>query len=298
MDEDARVHEVVPYAPGAPVRFGTSSFSSADWVGPFYPRGMRPPEFLRHYAQQFCTVEVDATWYAPPDDRLVDGWAEKTPPEFLLCAKFPRGIVHGGEGTAPDARRVLAPDATYEMRDRFLSTMARLGPRLGPLLLQFPFFPRGSFPSAGPFLERLDAFLRHLPREPFAYAVEVRNRAWLGEPLRRLLAHHRVSWVLTDMAGMPHGDELESRLDTVTGPWVYVRLLGDRHAIEQITRRWDREVVDHADRLDRWARLLARMTARGLRSLVYVNNHYAGHAPTTVRRLRDRYAAIRCAHPA
>jgi len=26
---------------------------------------------------------------------------------------------------------------------------------------------------------------------------------------------------------------------------------------------------------------------RGVRSLVYVNNHYAGHAPTTVRRLRE-----------
>src|SRR5262245_59928602 len=28
---------------------------------------------------------------------------------------------------------------------------------------------------------------------------------------------------------------------------------------------------------------------RNVKSLVYVNNHYAGHAPTTVRRLRDAF---------
>jgi hypothetical protein len=40
-----------------------------------------------------------------------------------------------------------------------------------------------------------------------------------------------------------------------------------------------------------------RLTRRGVRSLVYVNNHYAGHAPTTTRRLRDLYRERLAAAP-
>jgi uncharacterized protein YecE (DUF72 family) len=276
---------------GADVRFGTSSFSSEDWVGPFYPPGTRPADFLAYYAKEFDTVEVDATYYAVPDARTVDGWVRKTPEGFLLCAKFPRSIVHGGEAKSPDARHVLQPDSTYEVRDRFLEVMRRMGPRLGPLVLQFPYFNRECFPSQGPFLERLDRFLADLPRDGLAYAVEVRNKAWLKPSLVDLLRRRETGLVLVDQAWMPHADELEGKLDLVPHPPAYVRLLGDRAQIEAITKRWDREVIDRAERLGRWAALLRRLRAQGVKSLVYVNNHYAGHAPTTVRRLMEMFRA-------
>ncbi len=274
------------YDPEAPVRFGTSSFSSKDWVGPFYPPGTPPGEFLTRYAEHFDTVEVDATYYAVPSRRTVAGWAEKTPAGFLITAKFPRSIVHGGAGERPAPGAVLAPDATYADRDRFLAVMETLGPKLGPLVLQFPYFNRGAFPSAGPFLERLDRFLADLPRPAGGLAVEVRNRAWVGAPLRDLLARQGAALVLVDQAWMPHGDEVAGRLDPVTAPFSYVRLLGDRARIEALTQTWDKEVLDPAERLERWAGLLAGFLARGVRTLVYVNNHYAGHAPATTRRLR------------
>ncbi|MCC7137479.1 MAG: DUF72 domain-containing protein [Planctomycetes bacterium] len=277
-----------PGAPAPLVRFGTSSFSEASWVGPFYPPGTKPADFLRCYAQSFDTVEVDATYYARPSARTVDGWAERTPDGFLLSAKFPRSIVHGGEESRPDPARVLVRDAVAAECDGFLDTMRRLGRKLGPLVLQFPYFNRTAFASVEPFLERLDPFLAALPRD-LAYGVEVRNKAWVGAPLREVLARHRAALVLVDQAWMPHGDEVASRLDPVTGDVAYVRLLGDRQAIEAITTTWDREVVDHADRLARWADLLVALAARGVRTLVYVNNHYAGHAPATVRRLRAMY---------
>ena len=80
-------------------------------------------------------------------------------------------------------------------------------------------------------------------------------------------------------------------MDPVTSGFVYVRLLGDRKAIEKITRTWDREVIDHSDRLRRWAAFLVRMLRREVPTFVYVNNHYAGHAPTTVRRLIKMFEA-------
>ena len=275
------------YDPDALVRLGTSSFSSKDWVGAFYPVGTPPGAFLELYAQQLDAVEVDSTYYGQPRPSAVDGWARKTPEGFLLTAKFPRSIVHGGQGAKPDGRLVLAPDATYEDRDQFLATMGRLGPRLGPLVLQFPYFNRQVFPSAGPFLERLDTFLADLPRDGLRYAVEVRNKSWVTQKLLDILARHDVSFVLVDQAWMPLGDELAEAFDVVTAPPVYIRLLGDRNAIEAITKTWDKEVIDHADRLERWAQLVVSFMKRGIKSLVFVNNHYAGHAPTTVRRLKS-----------
>lgn len=275
------------YDPDALVRLGTSSFSSKDWVGAFYPVGTPPGAFLELYAQQLDAVEVDSTYYGLPRPSVVDGWARKTPEGFLLTAKFPRSIVHGGQGAKPDGRLVLAPDATYEDRDQFLATMGRLGPRLGPLVLQFPYFNRQVFPSAGPFLERLDTFLADLPRDGLRYAVEVRNKSWVTQKLLDILARHDVSFVLVDQAWMPLGDELAEAFDVVTAPPVYIRLLGDRNAIEAITKTWDKEVIDHADRLERWAQLVVSFMKRGIKSLVFVNNHYAGHAPTTVRRLKS-----------
>jgi len=283
---------LTPYAPAAPVRFGTSSFSSPDWVGSFYPAGTSAGAMLACYARVFDTVEVDATWYALPSAATVAGWAAKTPEGFLLSAKFPRSIVHGGENARPDGRLVLDPDSTYETRDTFLDRMRRLGSRLGPLVLQFPYFNREAFPSAGPFLERLDRFLADLPRPGFVYGVEVRNKAWVTPQLREVLARHGAILVLVDQAWMPHGDEVEARFDPVTGPLAYLRLLGDREAIEKVTTTWEKEVLDQAPRLERWARLLVRLMDRGVKSLVYVNNHYAGHAPTTVRRLRERFEAL------
>jgi uncharacterized protein YecE (DUF72 family) len=280
-----------PYAADALVRFGTSSFSSEDWVGPFYRPGTPPGAFLEAYSHSFDTVEVDATYYAVPSPRVVDGWVAKTPAGFRLAAKFPRQVVHGGEGETPDPRRVLDPGATYEVRDQFLETIARLGERLGTLVLQFPYFNRECFPSSGPFVERLDRFLADLPREGFQFAVEVRNRSWITRSFVDLLRRRRASLVLVDQAWMPHADELEPKIELVTAEPVYVRLLGDRKEIEALTTRWDREVLDRGERLARWAAFLGRLARRGVRSLVYVNNHYAGHAPTTVRRLKEAFAA-------
>ena len=93
--------------------------------------------------------------------------------------------------------------------------------------------------------------------------------------------------VLVDQAWMPHGDEVLSKHEVFTDAGCYIRLLGDRKRIEKITTTWDQEVLDHGPRLERWAQVIADMMARGIRTLVFVNNHYAGHAPTTVRRLRD-----------
>jgi uncharacterized protein YecE (DUF72 family) len=270
------------------IRMGTSSFSSPDWVGPFYPAGTKSDQFLRYYATQFNTVEVDATYYSLPTERMVDRWIEETPADFLIAAKFPRAIVHAGESAKPDAARILMPDQTYPIRDRFLEVMGRLGERLGPLLIQFPYFSKREFRDREEFYVRLDNFLADLPSGP-RYAVEIRNRAWLSTSFVELCRSHKVAVVLVDHAWMPHGDEVMKRLDPLTSDFTYIRLLGDRKEIERVTKTWDKEVIDHSERLRRWARLLFDLAAEQVPALVYINNHYAGHAPATLRRLREMF---------
>lgn len=285
---------MTPSAGASPLsRFhlGTSSFSAKEWVGPFYPEGTRPADFLEHYATRFGAVEVDATYYRVPSERMVDAWRRNTPDGFLLCAKFPRDIVHGGEKAKPDPRVVLLPETTYEVRDRFLEVMSRLGGRLGPLVLQFPYYARDVFASKREFMDRLDRFLGDLP-EGFSYGVEIRNRAWLTPDFAGMLRGHNAAMVLVDQAWMPHGDEVEKAMDPVTADFAYIRLLGDRKEIEAITRTWEKEVIDRGERLQRWAGLITRLLDREVPTHVYVNNHYAGHAPATARRLREMVEAI------
>jgi len=266
------------------VRFGTSSFSSNDWIGPFYPRGMKPAAFLRYYATRFSVVEIDSTYYHVPPATTVDSWKRKTPESFRIAAKFPRGIVHGGSGIEPDPRSVLLPDSTYAERDEFLQVMGRLGERLGPLLLQLPRFPPQSFGGAAGFRERLDRFLEDLPRD-VQIAVEIRNPEWLDESFAALVHRHGATPVLVDRVHMPHGAAVFDLLQADRAPFVYVRLLGDRHRIEKITTTWDREVIDWSASLERWAELLERLAQRHVKTFVFANNHFAGHGPATVQRL-------------
>ncbi|MBD3234748.1 MAG: DUF72 domain-containing protein [candidate division Zixibacteria bacterium] len=268
------------------IHYGTSSFSSKDWVGPFYPEGTASRDFLSYYSTQFDTVEIDATYYRIPSGSTVDGWAAKTPDSFTFAAKFPRSIVHGGEGREPNPDVILQPDATYETRDKFLGVMSRLDEKLGPLLLQFPYLPKRVYAGRKQFFEKLDKFLTDLP-DDFRYAVEIRNRNWLKPDFVELCKKHNAALVLADQGWMPHGDEIAKMIEPVTTDFSYIRLLGDRKKIEDITSTWDKEVIDHEDSLMRWANLMEDLTERFRAQIyIYANNHYAGHAPATIRRLQ------------
>jgi uncharacterized protein YecE (DUF72 family) len=49
-----------------PILLGTSSFTASGWQGSFYPKEMRPANYLAFHAEHFHTVEVDSTFYACP----------------------------------------------------------------------------------------------------------------------------------------------------------------------------------------------------------------------------------------
>lgn len=255
------------------IRIGTSGWSYDDWVGPFYPPGTTKGEYLNHYATQFDTVEVDSTFYHPPSPAMVRGWAQRTPTGFAFALKTPRAITHD---------KVLS-DCDAEM-EALLESLAPLGGRLKTLLLQFGYFNRTAFGSSTPFFKRLDAFLaRYAGRIPLA--CEIRNKNWLTADYFELLRGHNVAATLAEQVWLPPIDRLCAEHDVLTGPFAYVRLIGDREGIERTTHKWDQTVVDRTADLRRVARAL-RQIAQRTDVLVFVNNHYAGHGPATCRDLR------------
>ena len=267
--------------------YGTSSWSDKSWVGAFYPDNAQPAEFLGHYAKEFRVVEADVTYYRVPSRRMVEGWRARTPDHFRLCAKFPRSIVHGGQGPRPDAGVVLVPELVAEETDLFLEAMSALAEKCGPLVLQFPYFNKQAFASPQPFYERLDAYLGALPKD-FRYAVEVRNKWWVKPQLLDILRSHDAALVLVELNYMPHPAELAEQFDLVTTDFVYGRLIGDRKKVEEKTKTFDRLVLDKGEDLDRWARLLENLLEEVPKAYVFANNHYAGHGPATIRSLAEK----------
>ena len=259
------------------LHLGTSSFSHESWVGSFYPPGTKPADFLSVYARRFQTVEIDATFYRIPTAAQARSWASKVPGGFLVAAKVPQVITH----------EKLLIDCEEEMKE-FIGAMDELGDRLGPLLFQFPYFRRDAFASVGAFLARLEPFLESLPGGR-RFALEVRNKSWVGDPLLTLLRRHRLAYALIDYPWMLTVEDLVRKHDVVTGDFAYVRWLGDRKEIETKTDLWDKLIVDRSHEMERWVPALAALLERNIDVYGYFNNHYAGHAPGSIELLRDTW---------
>jgi uncharacterized protein YecE (DUF72 family) len=269
---------------------GTSSFSTPDWCGSFYPPGARQRDFLAHYATRLRTVEIDATFYASPPPSTVDAWAAKTPGDFVIAAKIPQTITHEAY-----------LEGVEEELGEFVRAMRRLGTRLGPLLFQFPRLTEaGGQGKREQFLAKLGRLLPSLP-EDVRFAVEVRNAEWIGEPLVALLAAHGVALALTVYRGMPEPAEVLARVDPLVTDFAYVRFLGDHRdmdrrveAAQRAGRRrteWGELLVDRTEEMARVIPVVERALERGMQVFAYFNNHYAGFAPGSIASLARLWRA-------
>ncbi|HTV58773.1 MAG TPA: DUF72 domain-containing protein [Verrucomicrobiae bacterium] len=253
------------------IHLGTSSFTAKGWEETFYPRGMKPAEYLGFYSRQYDTVEVDSTFYRTPSAATVKRWYAQTPSEFLFALKVVQTVTH---------EKVLV-DCVEELRE-FLDAAALLRGKLGPLLFQFPYFNRQAFASGASFLDRLEPFLEKLP-ESFRYAVEIRNKQWLVPRLADVLRKKKAALALIDHPWMPRPAEVFQRIDPFTADFTYIRFLGDRKAIEEKTKTWDKVIVPREKDLMEWVPVVRRAHQRRIQIFAYANNHYAGHAPATLR---------------
>ena len=263
---------------------GTSSWSSKDWCGSFYPESIDPSEMIRVYSEKLQTVEIDATWYRIPDLKMVDSWNSKTPDGFIFSAKVPKIITH----------EKYLEDCESELTE-FISVMTRLKDKLGPLLLQFPYVAKGKDPEeyekGTDFVKRLKRFTELLPKD-IKWVVEIRNSKWIRPQLLDLLGEQEISLAFIDYYTMDPLPRLANLKGIYTAPFVYVRFLGNRKYIENIVkkakqegrrdRHWESLVIDRSEQVKLWIPPLKDLVKRRVPTYVYFNNHYAGYAPGSV----------------
>jgi len=252
------------------LHLGTSSWSSEDWLGVFYPEGTSPGDFITEYAKHFDTVEIDATFYRVPSASMVENWNRRTPGGFTFAAKVPRIITHDK----------VMQDCDAELKE-FLSAMDLLGEKLGPLLFQFPYFNKQAFPRPEDFLARLAPFLEKLP-SGYSFALEVRNKNWIGERFLDVLRKRKVALTLIDHPWMTPVGQLVKKFNVVTADFSYIRWLGDRRGIEEKTQHWGRVIVNREREMESWIPTIDKLLERKLRVYAFFNNHFAGFAPGSI----------------
>lgn len=247
------------------IKIGTSGFSYPDWVGPVYPAGLPAREQLGFYAREFATVELNTTYYRVPDARLVRGWVDRTPADFLFAVKAHQNLTH--ERERPDFAAFV--DAIRPLAE------AR---KLACVLAQFPY----SFhPTAEnrDYLKRVRDGFGDLPA-----AVEFRHAGWLGQGTFDLLRSLGLGFCCVDE---PRLSGLLPPVAAATGPVAYVRFHG-RNAAKWYNHQqaWERyDYTYAADELRGWLLKLRQLDAAAPLTLVYFNNHYAGQAVRGAREL-------------
>lgn len=211
------------------IYIGPTGYNMKPWVGKWYPPGTKEKYFLRHYGEQFNTIEHNTTHYRIPDMQTVARWRDETPVDFRFCPKIPQSISH-------------APTLGLHGRETrvFCEVIGELGEKLGCCFLQLP-------PGFGPRdLVILEKFIENFPKT-IPLAIEVRHPLFFSaapesEAFFELLKAHSCPAVITDVAG--RRDVCHMRL---TAEKTLIRFVGNGLHPSDYTR-----VQDWAQRLKRW----------------------------------------------
>lgn len=234
------------------IHIGTSGWHYNHWRGGrFYPEEVPPSQWLAYYAQRFCCVELNNSFYQLPETSTILAWAKQTPPHFRFAVKASRLITHMKK--LQNCAEALAV---------FLDTIAVFGEKLGPILFQLP--PKW---HVNPM--RLENFLKQLPKG-YRYTIEFRDPSWhIGEVYELLHTHH-IAFCQFDLGGFCTSEQ-------VTADFVYVRLHGPGAPYAGSYS---------ASSLHGWAERLLTWSARGKQAYIFFDNDEAAHAVANARLLQ------------
>lgn len=235
------------------IHVGTSGWSYPGWRSRFYPPEIKPTDWLEYYAGHFDTVEINMTFYRSPRPETLQGWAGKTPANFLFTLKANRQITH------------LKKLQKVEHDLEHLAYLARqLRGKVGCLLYQLP-------PSLHKNLELLESFLKSLPRG-FRQVIEFRHPSWYDPAVYELMSGTETIFCVVSSARVP--PEV-----VVTAPVAYFRFHG-------LTGGYRYRYSD--EELKKWAEAIRHCGAGEV--FVYFNNDYQAHAVSNALKLRELLA--------
>ena len=255
------------------IYIGTSGWSypkgEGTWKGYFYPSGKINE--LEYYSQFFNTVEINSSFYRPPNPGYVYNWVRRVPKGFLFTVKLWQKFTHPKMYQAATGEVAAISQDDVDQFNRSLEPLVKYR-KLGALLAQFP----PSFKNDGHGQQILGAVINAFGQYPLA--VELRHRSWSDDDgTAGLLREHNVAWVQIDEPKF--STSIASEVP-VTADMAYFRFHG-RNAEDWWTGDSEtrykylyspEEIAGLADRVKGAGEKAALMFA-------FFNNHWQGYAP-------------------
>ena len=274
--------------------------------GAFYPPGTTSAaRRLAYYATQFPIVEVDSTFYAPPDIRNAARWAERTPPGFVFDVKaFALLTGHGAarERLTRELKACLPPGVAGKrnvyLRDlpveaetilwdahRLALAPLQAAGKLGAVLFQFPPWFRAGHEGR----EHIRKAVREL--HPYRVAVEFRGGGWLADEasIARTLSFLESAGASYVSVDEPQGFANSTPpLAAATSDLAVVRFHGRNTDTWQIRGRAASDRFNYLyrdDELGEWVPQIRTLAARAASVHVLFNNNYRDYGVRNARQM-------------
>ena len=247
---------------------GTSGYSYADWVGPYYPADLPKQEWLSFYAQEFQASELNFTYYRVPSPWTLERIAQKTPGGFIFTVKATQQMTHEREDNEKIFAQFCAALKPLQEADKF-----------GCALAQFPY----SFHNNEQSQEYLRLFRERMGDLPVV--VEFRNREWIKPEVFDLLRELSFGFCCVDQ---PRFESLIPPIAEATGPIAYVRFHG-RNAAKwwRHDEAWERYDYSYTtEELAEWVPKIKKLDEQAEMTFAFANNHWQGQAVDTARQLK------------
>ena len=283
------------------IYIGGSSWKYEGWLGQIYQRERYmtrgrfskkrfEAECLREYSEVFPAVCGDFAFYQFPTAEFWSRLFGQAPEYFRFAFKVPEEITckvfptHARYGARAGRENETFLDAQV-LKEMFLRPLWRHRERTALLIFEFGTFSRRAFGGVSEFADRLDPFLRQLPRE-FRYAVEIRNADFLEADYFACLRAHGVAHVYNAWSRMPELGAQMAIADSVTADFQVCRALLRRGRVyEKAVQAFApyREVQDRNPEARESMRLLIGRARESKQHLfLFVNNRLEGNAPSTI----------------
>jgi uncharacterized protein YecE (DUF72 family) len=238
---------------------GTAGYSYKDWIGPFYPEGIKASDMLDYYTKHFKFTELNSSFYHMPGLRLFEGIDRKTPEDFKFSVKLFGGFTHERNLGREDAQKFI-----YS-----LGPLLQKG-KLVCILAQFPY-------SFHYNTDNMD-YLKKL-REWFSDVevnIEFRNREWINQTVINILREENLGYVCLDE---PNIKGLIGDVAISSSNVSYIRFHGknsDKWYSGKGSERYD--YLYSNSELENWIPKILKLDNDSNYTLISFNNHPMGKA--------------------
>lgn len=252
---------------------GTSGWSypkgEGTWTGYFYPPGKINE--LEYYSQFFNTVEINSSFYRPPNPGYVYNWVRRVPEGFLFTVKLWQKFTHPKMYKEATGEEAVISQKDVDIFKQSIEPLVKYG-KLGALLAQFP----PSFKNDSYGKQILNAVIRTFGQ--YRLAVELRHRSWSDDKeTATLLRENYASWVQIDE---PKFKTSVAEDLPITSDMIYFRFHGRNAEMWWKGNTETRyQYLYSQEEVNELMDKVKSLTEKAKLAFVLFNNHWRGYAP-------------------